>query len=54
MGLSPLAMLKATDPEAADALAEALGIEELPYKALDLKVDAINRDRKDRGLPPLI
>lgn len=54
MGLSPLAMLKAADPEAADALAEALGIEELPYEALDLKVDAINRDREDRGLPPLI
>ncbi len=49
MGLSPLAMLKAADPEAADALAEALGIEELPYKALGLKVDAINRDREDQG-----
>lgn len=54
MGLSPLAMLKAADPEAAAALASALGIEEVPYEELDLKTDAINRDRADRGLPPLI
>lgn len=53
MGLSPLAMLKAADPEAAAALAEALGIEEVPYEKLNLTIDAINRDRKERGLPPL-
>ena len=54
MGLSPLAMLKAADPEAAAALTDALGIEEVPYEKLNLMIDAINRDRKERGLPPLI
>lgn len=53
-GLSPLAMLEAADPEAAAALADALGIEEVPYEKLDLTIDAIDHDRKKRGLPPLI
>lgn len=54
MGLSPLAMLEAADPEAAAALAGALGIEVVPYERLDLTIGAIDRDRADRGLPPLI
>lgn len=53
MGLSPIAMLKAADPEAAAALADALGIEEVPYEELNLTIDAINQDRKERGLLPL-
>lgn len=54
LGMSPLAMLRAANPEAAEALTDALGIEEVPYDKLNLKIDAINRDRLDRGLPPLI
>lgn len=54
MGLSPLAMLRAADPATAEGLADALGIEEIPYERLNLKVSAINQDREARGLPPLI
>ena len=53
MGLSPTAMLKAADPEAAAALMDALGIVEVPYGKLDLMIDAIDRDWRERGLPPL-
>lgn len=53
MGLSPTAMLEAADPEAAAALMGALGIEGVPYGRLDLTVDAVDRDREERGLPPL-
>jgi IS30 family transposase len=53
MGLSPLAMLRAADRGAADALAGALGIEEVPYGELDMTVRALNRARAGRGLPPL-
>lgn len=54
MGMSPLAMLRAADPEAAEGLTGALGIEEVPYERLNLKVDAIDRARRERGLPPLV
>ncbi|CAK7018144.1 MAG: hypothetical protein PEGG_00740 [Paraeggerthella hongkongensis] len=54
MGLSPLAMLRAADPEAAEDLMDEFGIEEAPYERLDLTIGAIDRDRADRGLPPLI
>lgn len=53
MGLSPLAMLRAADPALADALAEKLGICELPYGELDLTLEAVNRERARRGLAPL-
>ena len=53
MGLSPTAMLEAADPEAAAALMDALGIEEVPYGRLDLTIGAVDRDREERGLPPL-
>ncbi len=53
MGLSPLAMLRAADPALADALADGLGICELPYGELGLTLDAVNRERAQRGLPPL-
>lgn len=48
MGLSPIALLRSADPEAADALASALGIEEIPYERLNLKADVVNQDRKER------
>ncbi len=54
MNMSPIGMLKAADPEAADALASALGIEEIAYERLNLRVDAVNRDREERGEAPLI
>jgi IS30 family transposase len=53
MGLSPLAMLRAAEPGVADALAERLGIVEVPYGELDLTLAAVNREREARGLPPL-
>ena len=53
MGLSPLAMLRAADPELADALARGLGICELPYDDLGLTLAAVNGERAGRGLAPL-
>lgn len=53
MGLSPLAMLRAADPEAAEALMDALGIEEVPFERLDMTINAIDADRAERGLAPL-
>lgn len=53
MALSPIAMLRAADPEAAAALADALGIEEVPYRELNLTINAINQNRKEMSLPPL-
>lgn len=53
MGLSPLAMLRAAEPAVADAIADRLGICELPYDELDLTLGAVNRERAQRGLPPL-
>ena len=45
MGLSLMAMLKASDPEAAAALMDALGIKGVAYGRLNPKVDAMNQDR---------
>ncbi len=53
MGLSPLQMLEAADPEACGALAAALGIERMPFERLALTLDAVNRQRVERGLGPL-
>ena len=53
MGLSPLALLRAAEPAIADAVADALGIVEVPYDQLDLTLAAVNRERAQRGLPPL-
>lgn len=53
MGLSPLAMLRAAEPAVAQALADKLGICELPYDQLDLTLAAVNRERAQRGLAPL-
>ena len=52
MGLSPIAMLRAAEPDIAEALG-SLGIIELEYEDLDLTLDAVNRERRARGLPPL-
>ncbi|MEG0620757.1 MAG: hypothetical protein RR477_06490 [Raoultibacter sp.] len=54
MGMSPVAMLKAANAHAAEILIDALGVEEVSYDKLNLKVDAINQSRKNRGLQPLI
>ena len=53
-GLSAVAMLKAAKPQAADALMDALGFEELEYSDLDLTLKAMNKDRTRRGLDPLV
>ena len=53
MGLSPLAMLRAADPALACAIANKLGICELPYDQLELTLAAVNRERAARGLAPL-
>lgn len=53
MGLSPLAMLRAAEPDLAATISDGLGILELPYGELDLTLAAVNRERAGRGLPPL-
>lgn len=53
-GLSSLAMLKAAQPQAADALMAALGFEKLDYSELNLTLGGLNKERKIRGLDPLI
>ena len=53
MGMSPLGMLRAADEEARDALCAALGMEEIPFDALALTLDAVNAQRAERGLGPL-
>lgn len=53
MGLSPLALLRAAEPGIADAIADRLGVCELPYDQLDLTLRAVNRERAARGLAPL-
>lgn len=52
MGLSPLRMPKAADPELTDAIAGRLGFVELPYDELDLTLDGIDRERVAGGLKP--
>lgn len=53
MGLSPLAMMRAAMPDAAEAIMCALGMEEIPYDGLDMTLNAINADREARGMAPL-
>lgn len=53
MGLSPLAMMRAAMPDAAEAIMCALGMEEVPYEKLDMTLTAINADREARGMAPL-
>ena len=53
MGMSPLRMLRAADADAADALAAALGVEEVPFERLALTLGAVNAQRAERGLEPL-
>ena len=53
LGMSPLAMLRAADAEAYEALCCALGMVELPYGKVEMTLDAVNRERKARGAAPL-
>lgn len=53
LGMSPLAMLRAADSEAHEALCCALGMVELPYGKVEMTLDAIDRERKARGVQPL-
>ncbi|NHM17029.1 IS30 family transposase [Eggerthellaceae bacterium zg-887] len=53
MGLSPLQMLRAADPEACEALEAALGMEEVSFDKLALTLEAVDGQRKERGLEPL-
>ena len=48
-----MGMLRAADEEARDALCAALGMEEIPFDALALTLDAVNAQRAERGLGPL-
>lgn len=54
MGMTPLQMLKAARPKEAQALADALSIEEIPYDKLEISIKAINDARRGRGLDDLI
>ncbi|NGM18298.1 hypothetical protein GMI70_09910 [Eggerthellaceae bacterium zg-893] len=53
MGLSPLQMLRAADPGACEALEAALGMEEIPFDELAPTLEAVNGQRRERGLGPL-
>lgn len=53
-GLSPIKLMKAAVPDDAETLMDALGIEDVTYENLNLTVDAINEDRRKRGLSDLI
>lgn len=53
MGMSPLRMLRAADEEAYDVLGAALGIEEVPFADLTLTLEAVNAQRRERGLEAL-
>ncbi|WP_172137200.1 IS30 family transposase [Adlercreutzia sp. ZJ473] len=53
LGMSPLSMLRAADPEAHEALCCALGMAELPYGEVGMTLDAVNREREARGARPL-
>ena len=52
-GLTPIAMFRAAYGADADALLDALGVEQLPYGRLDLTPGAIDGARALRGEPPL-
>lgn len=54
MGMTPLQMLKAAKPKEAQALTDALGIEEIPYDKLEISIKALNDARRKRGLDNLI
>lgn len=49
MGMSPFRMMRAADPEAADAVMGALGLEEVAPGALDMTPGAIDADRRREG-----
>lgn len=51
---SPLFMFKSTLGSKAEVLMDALGIEEISYKDLDMTINALNKERIYRGLKPLI
>lgn len=52
LGATPFSMLKAAVP-GSEALLDALGVREVPYSELDLTVNALNKARAERGLPPI-
>ena len=53
-GMTPTRMLEAAYGPLADALLDALGIEEIPYGALDLTMEAVEHARTKRGEAPLV
>ena len=53
-GLSPIDMLLAAHPRAGSALLNALGVELIAYEELLLRIDVINKARRDRGEQNLI
>lgn len=54
LGANPLSVLKAMLGEKAETLMEALGIEEIPYKSLDMTYNVVNKERASRGLDPIL
>lgn len=54
LGATSLSLLKATLKEDAGTLMDALGIEEISYKQLDMTYSAINKERVTRGLDPIL
>jgi len=53
-GMTPTRMLEAAYGPLADALLDALGIEGIPYGALDLTMEAVEHARTKRGEAPLV
>ena len=53
-GLSPIKLLKAAMPDDADFFLDALGIEDVTYEDLNLTIEAVNKERRGRGLSNLI
>ena len=52
-GRTPIEMFKFMAGESAIKLIEMLGIEEIPFKQLDMRPEMINEERRLRGLAPI-
>lgn len=49
IGMSPIVMLRAVDPEASYDLMGALEIKEMPYEELNLMINAVTATGRIRG-----
>jgi IS30 family transposase len=53
-GMTPTRMLRAAYGPLAEDLMDALGVEDVPYEALDLTLRAVEDEREERGGAPLL